>query len=137
MNLLNSLFISTLLIFTPISNASGPILAEAPKVVTTVNSSPNTSTPQELIHKYATKYNVSESQMLATLKCESGFNASANGDNNTSHGIAQINLPSHPSVTHEEAHDPDFAIEWMAKQFSLGHQRIWSCYNILYPERSG
>lgn len=91
-------------------------------------------TVQELVSKYALQYNVSASRMLATMKCESGLNNLAVGDHGNSYGIAQIFLKAHPEVTKEQAQDPAFASEFMAKEFSKGNARIWTCWRKLYAQ---
>jgi len=91
-------------------------------------------TVEELIGKYALQYNVSASRMLATMKCESGLNEKAVGDHGNSYGIAQIFLKAHPEVTIAEAQDPAFASEFMAKEFSKGNARIWTCWRKLYSK---
>ncbi len=85
-----------------------------------------------LISHYSELYGISSSTLYATLKCESKLNPRAMGDFGSSFGVAQIHLPAHPTITVGHALDPDWAINWAAYQFSLGHQRMWSCYNLLY-----
>lgn len=87
---------------------------------------------QELVSHFASQYQVSSNQMLATIKCESGFRENAIGDGGKSYGLSQIHLPSHPNVTKEQATDKVFAIEFMAKAFSKGKQRQWTCWRMLY-----
>lgn len=53
-----------------------------------------------------------------------------NGREN-SWGLAQIYLPAHQDVTREQALDPRFALQWMAKEFSKGNQHLWSCARSL------
>ena len=91
-------------------------------------------TVEDLVSKYALQYNVSASRMLATMKCESGLNNLAIGDHGNSYGIAQIFLKAHPEVTIAEAQDPAFASEFMAKEFSKGNARIWTCWRKLYSK---
>ncbi len=55
-----------------------------------------------------------------------------NGERERSYGLAQINLPSNPNVTLSQAQDPDFAIQFMAKNISSGRANMWSCYRKLY-----
>ena len=90
-----------------------------------------------LVEHYGDKHGLSqtsENQMLATIQCESGgtFNPTAVGDYGTSFGLTQIHLPAHPNISKAEAENPDFAINWMAIQFSEGNKGIWSCWNKLY-----
>lgn len=80
------------------------------------------------IDQYSAFYQIDEADFAATLECESGLDPEAVGDHGTSLGIAQIHLPAHPDITKEEALDPDFALDWAAKQFSLGHQTMWTCW---------
>ena len=93
-------------------------------------------TVQELIGKYALQYNVSASRMLNTMKCESGLKSDAQGDMKngvyTSFGLSQIHLPAHPEVTKEQALNPDFAVEFMAKGFAQHKERMWTCWRTLY-----
>lgn len=89
-------------------------------------------TVEDVVQKFADQYHVSAQQMLSTMKCESSLDPDAIGDHGTSYGIAQIHLPAHPDITVEEAEDVQFSSEFMAKEFSLGHASIWSCYRIIY-----
>jgi len=71
----------------------------------------------KMIAKYATGSKAY--QIKRTLYCESGYNniqsyIVKNGIREESFGIAQINLPSHPDVSREQALDPDFSIKWTA-----------------------
>jgi len=92
----------------------------------------NEFTIPELVTHYASQYQVSAPKMLATMNCESSLNPKAIGDHGTSFGISQIHLPAHLDITKEQAQDPVFASEFMAKEFSKKHQGIWSCYRKLY-----
>lgn len=91
------------------------------------------STAEDIILSYAAHYGIDGKVFLNTLRCESGFTASAKGDyvsgNPTSFGVAQIHLPAHPEVTRAEALDPLWSIDWAAHQFSLGNAYMWSCYH--------
>lgn len=86
----------------------------------------------EIIKHFSTQYNVSYSEMYETVKCESSFNTKAIGDNNGSFGISQINLRWNPEVTKEQAFDPVFAAEFMAKKFSQGKADRWTCWRKIY-----
>jgi len=70
--------------------------------------------------------------MYQTVKCESSFNPKAVGDHGTSIGLSQIHLPAHPDITKKEAENPDFALQFMASEFSKGRQWEWSCYTKLF-----
>jgi len=89
-------------------------------------------TPRELVAYYAKEYNVSEERMTQTIFCESSFNPNAIGDGGKSFGLSQIHLPSHPSVSKEEATNPQFAVEFMAQAFSKGQEKMWSCWRKIY-----
>lgn len=92
----------------------------------------------DLISVYATKYGVNASQMLETVRCESvGFkNVQSghilNGVREDSWGIAQINLYWNPEVTKQQALDPYFSMDFMARKFKLGKQDRWTCWRNLY-----
>lgn len=87
---------------------------------------------KQLIHKSAIKYGVSEEKMSNTIKCESQYNPNTVGDGGYSYGLVQIHLPSHPSVTKEQALNPEFATDFMAENFANGKAHMWTCYRKLY-----
>lgn len=98
------------------------------------------SSTEEMISFYAQKYDVSEKRLHDTLMCESGLKSiqsripDSTGPNGQedSWGVAQIHLPDHLDINKEQAMNPEFAIDWSAKMFSLGKQRMWTCYRNLY-----
>lgn len=89
---------------------------------------------KELAIEQAEKFGLHKGRFLNTLECENGFNATGQsehyykGKREQSFGAAQINLPSHPTITKEMAENPAFAVPWMAKQFSIGNAGLWSCF---------
>lgn len=99
------------------------------------------TTLDPLIAYYADKYSVSYVEMYKTIECESGFDpliqslhkdpTGPNGRED-SWGLVQIHLPAHPTITREEATDPRFALDFMAKNFAAGKASMWSCYTKIY-----
>ena len=97
-----------------------------------------------LVKIYSKEYNVSAKSMMNTLRNENttfDFDQQSYlkykkgnrwkqpaGSREQSFGIAQIHLPDHPTVTKEEAIDPAFAVEFMAKKFAQGKQKMWMGY---------
>lgn len=69
--------------------------------------------------------------MKRTLSCESRYwNVQSgiidrNGNREDSWGIAQINLYWNPSVTKEQALDPEFAIKWMSERWGVTKWYGW------------
>jgi hypothetical protein len=53
------------------------------------------------------------------------------GEREQSYGLAQIHIPVH-DTTYEQAIDPEYAIDFMAKNFSKGNAYWWSCYKMIY-----
>lgn len=88
-------------------------------------------TPQEMVNKMAMKYKVSAITLSQVIKCESGFDPNKVGDHGTSFGLVQIHLPAHPTITKEQALDPFFSAEFIARSFAQNKQSMWSCYNML------
>lgn len=84
-------------------------------------------TVPELGRHFAVEYGVEPSRILSTIECESSYNPMAIGDGGHSYGLAQIHLPSHPKITKEQALDKVFAVRFMAREFSKGNARIWTC----------
>lgn len=87
----------------------------------------------QLIVETARKHQINEIRFLKTAQCESSLRASVVGDDGNSIGLFQIHLPSHPTVTEEQAMNPEWAVEWAAEKFKK-NPKIWVCYNILYGE---
>lgn len=114
--------------------------------VPTVAHADTLPNPKALISQYAAEYGVSSTTMYKTLECESaGFQniqsmiphkGQPNGRED-SWGLVQVYLPAKNKdfegkvITKEQALDPDFAIKWMAWQFSIGGARKWSCWRGL------
>jgi hypothetical protein len=118
-----------------------PVFAEEIKIPQTVYS---TSTAEFIVRSYAVKYGVSGDEMWDTTKCENPTlnpkqqsNYYRNGEREDSWGNSQINLYWHPDITKEQAQDPFFAAEFMAKEFSEGNQRKWTCWRNLFGKKSG
>lgn len=115
-----------------------PLPAPEPVVVAT-------STIQEKIASYAAKYDVSRDLMTSIIRCETAgtfdpkIQSSARytrdhpdwgvkqGDRELSFGLVQIHRPAHPHVTYEQATDPDFALDFMAKNLAAGRRSMWTC----------
>jgi len=97
-----------------------------------------------IIKRSATKYGVSEATMRRVVECESKFHETTQsrnqykhdhpewgvkkGDYEKSFGLVQIHLPHHPNITYEQAIDPEFAADFLAKNLSEGRGKLWSCY---------
>lgn len=82
------------------------------------------------IEKKAAEYGKSAARLKKIVKCESGYDTDVQSQHMLSYGqeksfgLAQIHLPDHPSVSYEEAIDPAFAIDFLAKNVD----RVkWSC----------
>ncbi len=80
---------------------------------------------QSIIERYSSLYGVSEATMTHIVLKESTMCTNMIGDNGNSIGCVQINLIYHPEITKKQALDPDFSINWLAKQLSLGHCSWW------------
>lgn len=88
----------------------------------------STTTPEKAIDFWADFYHVSSVDLYNTISCESGFDPTVTGDHGLARGIAQIRSDYFPSITNAEAYDPDWSVQWMAKQFAAGHAGWWTCY---------
>lgn len=104
----------------------------------------NEACVKRLVDFYAKKYKVSAKSMMRTLKNENRtFNFTQQsylkykkgnrwkfpaGTREKSYGICQIHLPDHPKVTYKQATNPEFCVEFMAKHFAKGKQRMWMGY---------
>jgi hypothetical protein len=48
------------------------------------------------------------------------------GEQEQSYGLAQIHLPSWPSVTYEQATDIDFSLSFITDHWDVRH-KMWNC----------
>lgn len=84
-------------------------------------------TIEQKIVRYADLYGIASSSLYNLVECESKFNSLA--DNGEDRGIVQINRKHHPEITDEQAFDPDWALNWAAKEISEGRGYQWVCGN--------
>jgi surface antigen len=94
-------------------------------------------TPEESIEDkaktIAEAYGVSFDIMNKIIENESKWNPDAIGDNDNSYGLIQIHLPSHPEITKEQALNPEFALDFLAKEIKAGREWQWTscnCYSV-------
>ena len=118
---------------TPTTEASKPTNIQAPSVGDNTNSDlfsglkapkpPDTFA--NLIEKAASKYKVDPNLLAAIFYQESKYNPNAIGQSDPNDiGFAQINLPSHPNVTRQQALDPNFSIDYGARKLSQDIQNF-------------
>jgi hypothetical protein len=84
--------------------------------------------------------------MSGIISCESGWNYTVqsnhryttnapkgytSGMREQSYGLVQIHLPAHPSISKEQATDPEFAVDFLAKNIAAGRASMWSCYKTV------
>jgi len=99
----------------------------------------------ELTLKASIKYNVSFNELWETIGCETQWTYISSlqsyqlyrfsdpkrgivkGQRELSYGLAQIHLPDHPEVTLQQATDPVFATDFIAKNWTK-HKTWWSCW---------
>ena|SRR3990167_7489674 len=89
-----------------------------------------------LIKKYEEKYDTPQGLLLAIVKAESSLNPLAEGDMDIicrrtgepvrARGLVQITACWHPSVSDEEAYDPAFSLEFLAKNLKKGRCHWWT-----------
>lgn len=95
-------------------------------------------TPERIdkeIVSQAEAYGVSADVMRKVIQCESmgsttiqSYHRRPDGSREQSFGLAQIYLPAHPHITREQATEPAFAIDFMAREMSEGNAWKWSCW---------
>lgn len=89
------------------------------------------------IESKAKEYGVSAALMHKIIACESNYDIDAQSHHmlsygrEESYGLVQIHLPSHPTITYEQAIDPAFSIDFLAKNIAKGKARLWSCYRMV------
>ncbi len=127
--------IAIILVFTAMSQITR-VTAEAPQIdideaIAQLHKSEYTKEEIiTLIGLYAEEYNVDRYVMEQVVYHESSYKTKAVGDNGNSHGLAQIHLPSHQTITKEQAQDPHFALTFLAKNLKAGKGRMWTAYRL-------
>lgn len=94
------------------------------------NSSLCDESVSKCISYYSKKYDVPESILSSIIKCQSSNNPMAHNNSpvEDSWGLVQINLKAHTNITKAQATDPEFAVEFLAKNFDKA-PRMWvTCY---------
>lgn len=90
---------------------------------------------EDKARKIAKEYDVSFDIMNKIIENESKWISSAVGDNDESYGLVQIHLPSHPEITKEQALDPEFALNFLAREIKAGREWQWTscnCYSVAF-----
>lgn len=115
------------------SIANSVTIESVPKPVTTIEVKEpiRELSIDEKIVKYANQYGVNSQLMRDVVKCESSFNPNAVGDFGHSRGLVQIYDTYHPTISHEQAFDPDFALNFLAREMSQGRGYLWTCHRNL------
>jgi hypothetical protein len=101
-----------------------------------------TPSQAQLILQKSAEYGVDPVVMIDVIRCESGFIEDVQsrlyyktGGREQSYGLVQIHLPHHPTVTYEQAIDPEFAIDFLARHLSEGKGYLWTCHRNLLASR--
>lgn len=82
----------------------------------------------------AKKYGLNADHFVKVISCESGWDPNITGDHGESIGIAQIHLPDHPNISRENALDPVWSINWMAKEWRADRAYEWTCWLDYYGQ---
>jgi len=128
--------LSTLLL---VSLLSAPQIPDKGEVI-----SQGKLTPREIMEVKAYEYHVSPKLLDKIITCESNWNTTLQskhiyktdrpregvkkGQREQSFGLVQIHLPAHPNITKQQALDPEFALDFLAKNVAKGKGMMWSCF---------
>lgn len=74
----------------------------------------------------ATRYGVPLNVLYGLIDLESNWDPNAIGDGGTSFGLVQIHRPAFPSISRTQALDPEFAIDFAAKNLKQRYDRYGS-----------
>lgn len=106
---------------------AAPVYAQSPEVPL------NQRTLPEIVTHFADQYHVSTNVMFSVMKCESGGNQKAIGDNGHAFGIYQFHRPTFDGFSKEfgesldinSAYDQAKLASWAISQ---GYGYHWTCY---------
>jgi hypothetical protein len=90
------------------------------------------------------RYGADFPRLWATVNCEDpGLdpNQQSNvpdkkgpGGRENSWGLTQIDLDYNPDISKQDAEDPSWSLDLMARNFAQGRESLYHCYKFLYPE---
>lgn len=122
------IFLTTSQITRVTAEAPQPIVEEA---IATLHKSDYTREDIiNLISIYSEKYQVDELIVKQVVWHESHYNRFDIGDDGHAFGLAQINDIYHPNITKEQAQDPHFALDFLAKNIKEGNGKKWTGYRV-------
>lgn len=81
------------------------------------------------INRVSAIYQVSSVQIHKIIYCESRYNTKAHNltSREDSWGLVQINRMAHPQISVEQATDPKFALDFLARNLKAGKGSMWTC----------
>lgn len=101
------------------------------------------SEPEEVIEnlhdkitRYALKYDIPRESLRVLVGCETAWTFSPtlqsyarykNGEREESYGLAQIHAPAHPHISYAQMIDPDFALDFIGKNWKKRHTMWVTC----------
>ena len=85
-----------------------------------------------LANQIGTAYHTNVPLIKAVVTCESSWSAGATNvsKKEQSYGLVQINRLAHPSISIQQAEDPSFALNYLAKGLSTGSDH-WTCQKMV------
>ncbi len=110
-------------------------LAPTEKTSAIIVPAPKVLTAPELARSIALEHGLNADTFVLVMQKES--NNWENGQSRVPHkggpndredswGDCQIHLPAHPTITKEQALDPEWCFEWSANQWSKGNANLWT-----------
>lgn len=124
------------ILFSTPTYAQSPAMGDPgiPALPAVVPVAPKTT--KEIVVDFAKKYQVSSTEMLGVMQCESKGNQSAVGDSGHAFGVYQYHVPTFNSFEKRMGEDLDInskydQIKLTAWAFSKGYQSHWTCYRIM------
>lgn len=103
-------------------------------VVETVVPVPVPETLEEKAKRIAKEHGISYEKFSNLIESESKWNPNAVNEKTGDYGVVQINLKSHPTISKEQALDPEFALTWAANEIKGGREWQWTvcnCYSLV------
>ncbi len=123
--------LGVLIVFFWIGIQPKPIEYVAPEPIPVVEEEATTTVwttekIKEEISITSNKYGVDPKIVDAVVFCESSYNPHALGDGGKSRGLAQIHKDYH-DISDEDAYNPQYAIDFLAKNIKEGNGHLWTC----------
>lgn len=95
-------------------------------------------TLQHMAERIAIEYKIASSTLFNLVGSESNWDPSTTSPDGQDRGLVQINRPANPTISDEQAFDPEFSLRFAASKLAIGDEWRWTvCSCVRYARVLG